>query len=72
MNGRTAVANNDQIVEGIQRGVSEANSEQNALLRQQNELLRGILEKDFRLGASAALGRIAKQSIDLYGSMVGG
>ena len=74
MNGRTAVANNDQIVEGIQRGVAEANSEQNALLRQQNELLRGILEKDssVRIGASAALGRIARQSLDLYGSMVGG
>ena len=43
---RTTVANNDQIVEGIASGVAEANSEQNALLRQQNELLRGILAKD--------------------------
>lgn len=43
---RTAVANNDQIVAGIAGGVAEANEEQNALLREQNSLLRAILEKD--------------------------
>ena len=43
---RTAVANNDQIVGGIASGVAEANEEQNALLREQNSLLRAILEKD--------------------------
>ena len=43
---RTAVANNDQIVSGIAGGVAEANEEQNALLREQNSLLREILEKD--------------------------
>lgn len=43
---RTAVANNDQIVAGIANGVAEANSEQNILLREQNALLRAILEKD--------------------------
>lgn len=43
---RTAVANNDQIVESISGGVAEANEEQNALLREQNSLLRAILEKD--------------------------
>jgi phage-related protein len=43
---RTAVANNDQIVAGIANGVAEANGEQNALLREQNSLLRAILEKD--------------------------
>lgn len=43
--GRTAVANNDQIVDGIAAGVYEANGEQNALLREQNALLRAILEK---------------------------
>lgn len=42
----TAVANNDQIVEGITAGVANANSEQNRLLREQNELLRAILDKD--------------------------
>ena len=43
---RTAVANNDQIVSSISGGVAEANEEQNALLREQNSLLRAILEKD--------------------------
>lgn len=43
---RTAVANNDQIVSGIASGVAEANSEQNSLLREQNNLLRALLEKD--------------------------
>ncbi len=43
---RSAVANNDQIVSGIQNGVYAANQEQNALLREQNSLLRKLLEKD--------------------------
>lgn len=43
---RTAVANNDQIEAGIANAVASANDEQNALLRQQNELLRAILAKD--------------------------
>ena len=43
---RTAVANNDQIVSGIAGGVAEANEEQNALLREQNTLLRALLEKE--------------------------
>ena len=74
INGRTAVANQDQIIDGIQRGVSEANETQNALLRQQNELLRGILEKEYnvRFGASPEFGRTAKQSIAMYNGMVGG
>lgn len=45
-NGRTAVANNEQIVEGISAGVSSANEQQNSLLREQNKLLRMLLEKD--------------------------
>lgn len=45
-NGRTAVANNEQIIDGIQRGVEYASIEQNALLKEQNELLRALLEKD--------------------------
>ena len=43
---KTAVANNDQIVAGIAGGVASANEEQNVLLREQNSLLRAILEKD--------------------------
>lgn len=43
---KTAVANNDQIVAGIASGVAEANSESNALLKEQNSLLRAMLEKE--------------------------
>ena len=43
---KTAVANNDQIVSGIANGVAEANGEQNTLLREQNTLLRALLEKE--------------------------
>ncbi len=43
--GRTAVANKDQITDGIATAVYAANSEQNQLLREQNELLRAILVK---------------------------
>lgn len=45
-NGRTAVANNDQIVAGIRSGVYDASQEQNNLLREQNKLLRQMLEKE--------------------------
>ncbi|MBO5090148.1 MAG: hypothetical protein J6C27_04480 [Clostridia bacterium] len=45
-NGRTAVANNDQIVDGIRSGVYDANQEQNNLLREQNRLLRQLLDRD--------------------------
>ena len=74
MNGKTTVANQGQIIEGIQRGVAEANEEQNRLLREQNGLLRGILEKDssVRINASAALGRVTRQSLDMYSGMTGG
>lgn len=43
---KTAVANNDQIVAGIASGVAEANNESNSLLREQNSLLRAMLEKE--------------------------
>lgn len=44
--GHTAVANNDQIVEGIREGVEAAMERQNQLLRRQNELLQALLEKE--------------------------
>ena len=46
MGNRTAVANNAQIVEGIRQGVQDANSDEVRLLREQNELLRAILDKE--------------------------
>lgn len=42
---RSAVANNDQITDGIAKAVTEANLEQNELLREQNNILRSILSK---------------------------
>lgn len=74
MGNRSAVANNDQIVEGIRQGVADGQAEQNTLLRQQNEILRSILAKDnsVRFGASSAFGRTVRQSLDMYNSMVGG
>lgn len=44
--GKTGVANTQQIVEGISLGVSEANAETNALLRETNRLLTDIYGKD--------------------------
>ena len=52
---RTAVANNDQIVQGIASGVASANAQQNALLREQNAILRDILNK----GSGITTGSIA-------------
>jgi phage-related protein len=43
---KTAVVNNDQIIEGIANGVSVANTESNSLLREQNSLLRALLAKE--------------------------
>ena len=51
-NGKTAVANNEQIVSGIQNGVYGAMSESNALLMEQNVLLQAILEKESGISAS--------------------
>lgn len=71
--GHTAVANNDQIVEGVARGVADAQSGQNELLREQNRLLRQILEKEgsFVLNPSTGLGKVARRSLEMYESMVG-
>ena len=44
-NGKTAVVNNEQIIEGISRGVSDASSEQNDLLREQNKILTQLLRR---------------------------
>lgn len=66
MGGRTAVANNDQIVAGIQNGVAQANSEQNELLRQQNRLLAALLKKDLVVTPSVALGQVVARSSELY------
>lgn len=53
MGGGTAVANNDQIVDGISQGVAMANARQNELLREQNDLLRQLLAKDMSVEITA-------------------
>ena len=60
---RTAVANNDQIVAGIASGVAEANGEQNVLLREQNSLLRALLEKE---SGTYLDGRSLTNSVEKY------
>jgi hypothetical protein len=73
MDGHTAVANQMQIIEGIKRGVSDANSEQNDLLRRQNELLLAILQKEGNVNfrASSAFGRTIRQSLDMCNANAG-
>ena len=70
---QAAVANQEQMVEAMARGVQYANADQNAILRQQNELLRAILRKEnvLKIGASTALGRVARQSINMYENAAG-
>ena len=58
---QTAVANNEQIVRGIASGVADANAQQNELLREQNELLRAILEKE---GVVKITNKAIKQAYD--------
>lgn len=71
--GRTAVANNDQIIAGVASGVAAGQEEQNALLRKQNEILTRLLAKEFsaKVVPSAALGRVASQSEAMYRQMAG-
>ena len=73
MGNRAAVANNDQIVEGIAAGVSSANGEQERLLREQNSLLRQLLTKDSTvvIAPSAALGRVNAKSKQMYEATAG-
>ncbi|MBR3506487.1 MAG: hypothetical protein IKO02_05520, partial [Lentisphaeria bacterium] len=68
MGGHTAVANNDQIVEGIASGVKAANAGEEALLRQAIGLMQQILAKDttVEVRPSSAWGRHAEESARLY------
>ena len=45
VNGKTTVESNEQITDGIAIAVQNANTEQNELLREQNQILRAILAK---------------------------
>ena len=58
LGGKTAVMNNDQIVASVSNGVYQANAEQNALLRQQNQLLMQIASKDTQVIANVSVSDI--------------
>lgn len=55
---KSAVVNNDQIVAGISEGVSDANAEQNALLREEISILRKLLDKDTNVTAYVGTGSL--------------
>ena len=71
MAGKTTVANQQQIVEGIASGVRDANAEQNRLLAQQNELLRGILDKEWSVEPSASWGKHNQKSAEMWAMVTG-
>jgi len=85
--GRNAVANNGQIIAGIQAGVTSAmnnvlrangstsdkdTAEQNRLLREQNRLLQRIADKELSISPSVALGRAVKRSQKMVEQVTGG
>ena len=69
-NGKTAVANNEQIVSGIQNGVYGAMSESNALLMEQNSLVQAILEKETGINANDIF-RSVQRSASNYSKQYG-
>lgn len=73
MGGKNAVANSDQIVEGIASGVEAGMFESEALLREQNMLLRQLLAKEntVKVAPSAAWGRHNAQSAAMYAKATG-
>lgn len=72
--GNTAVANNDQIVAGIQYGVQagmqQANAEQNGLIQQIVNYASQIAQKNLTISPSVGLGQVMARSAELYGRAV--
>lgn len=69
MNGRTAVANNDQIVEGIAQGVYEAVMSaiaNNGVFQRIERNTREAAEKELVISPSAELGRVNSKSAKMY------
>lgn len=61
-NGKTAVANNRQIADGIAIAVQSANTEQNQLLWEQKQLLRLILEKETGIYSNDIFNNVRKSA----------
>lgn len=70
---RTAVANNDQIVTSVSEGVASGQREQTNLLRQQNDLLRQLLNKEFstKVVPDSRWGRFNRECERLYARNTG-
>ena len=73
MGGKTAVANNEQIVQGISGGVAQANTGLERRVEQLIGVAEAILRKEFtaEVRPSAALGKTVKRSMELQ-ARVGG
>lgn len=71
--GRTAVANNEQIVSGIASGVAAANASTEKRLDRMESLMRQFLAKEFTatVTPSAALGKVNKRSAEMYARNTG-
>ena len=67
------MANNDQIVAGVANGVAAGQAEQNSLLRQQNEYLRALLNKEstVKVEPSSAWGKFNRRSEAMYARNAG-
>lgn len=70
---KTAVANNDQIVEGVASGVAAGQREQTRALSKIEERLRRIEQKEFTATVvpSSALGRVNRISAEMYSKQTG-
>ena len=69
MNGKTAVASNNEIT-GITAAINSASASENELLRQQNQLLQGILAKEFGISSKEVFTSVRKSARE-YTNMTG-
>lgn len=69
MNGKTAVASNNEIT-GITAAINSASASENELLRQQNQLLQGILAKEFGISSKEVFTSVRKSARE-YVNMTG-
>lgn len=65
-NGKTTVANNEQITKGISLAVSEANTELIFEMRRQNELLEAINRKELHIGDNEVYSAVKREDIKEY------
>ena len=73
MGGHTAVANNDQIVDGVANGVASANRDMLKVLQrmEENQRKQANQAQEVRLYPSSGLGRVIQQSQEMYARQTG-